>query len=309
MPRRWTTHGLNTGVVFGATVHGVRLLPRPLCYLIGHVGAWIAWRLMRGTNEAIADNLRAVFPDESGKRLGRRALDVYRSYTRDAVDFLKSASAGDDQVQQMFDMPAERVATLRALHAEGRGIILVTGHHGNWEAGSVMMAKLLRLPLTIVAMREANPEVNRLRQEIRDLIGVEAIEVRQSLDTPLQIRRALAQNRFVALLVDRHVGRDRVAVTFLDRQAWFLRTPVLLASLTGAPLVPCFIRRIGRGRFHALPGRPVLVRTDLPRDVAIQTAAQDIADQLGEQVRLHPECWYHFYRYWDAQRDEYVGLD
>ena len=133
--------------------------------------------------------------------------------------------------------------------------------------------------------------------------------MRQSLDTPLQIRRALSQNRFVALLVDRHLGRDRVAVTFLGRQAWFLRTPIVMASLTGAPLVPCFIRRIGRGRFAALPGRPVVVRSDLPRDVAIQAAAQEIADQLAEQVRSHPECWYHFYRYWDAQRDEYVGLD
>jgi lauroyl/myristoyl acyltransferase len=84
---------------------------------------------------------------------------------------------------------------------------------------------------------------------------------------------------------------------------------MVMASLTGAPLVPCFIRRIGPGRFVALPGRPVAVRSDLSRDAAIQSAAQEIADQLAEEVRAHPECWYHFYRYWDAQRDEYIGLD
>lgn len=309
MPRRWTLHGLNSGAIFGATYYGVRFLPRTLCYLIGHVGGWIAWRLLTASTAAVADNLQAVFSDESTDRRRRRALDVYRSYTRDAIDFLKSVSAGDARVRRMFEIAPQRLAALQALHAEGRGIILVTGHHGNWEAGSVMMARFLRLPLTIVAMREANPNVNRIRQRIRDLIGVEAIEVRQSLDTPLQIRRALSQNRFVALLVDRHLGRDRVAVRFLGRQAWFLRTPMVLASLTGAPLVPCFIRRIGRGRFAALPGRPVVVRKEVPRDVAIQSAAQEIADQLAEQVRSHPECWYHFYRYWDAQHDDYVGLD
>jgi KDO2-lipid IV(A) lauroyltransferase len=287
----------------------VRFLPRALCYVIGHVGGWMAWRLMPACTAAVADNLHAVFPDEPPDRLRRRALHVYRSYTRDAIDFLKAVSAGDARVQQMFEIAPERLAALKALHAEGRGIILLTGHYGNWEAGSVMMARFLRLPLTIVAMREANPEVNRIRQRIRDLIGVEAIEVRQSLDTPLQIRRALSQNRFVALLVDRHLGRDRVAVRFLGRQAWFLRTPIVMANLTGAPLVPCFIRRIGRGRFAALPGRPVVVQRELPRDQAIQAAAQEIADQLAEQVRSHPECWYHFYRYWDAQHDDYVGLD
>ena len=277
--------------------------------MIGHVGAWIVWRLMTASTAAVADNLQAVFPDEPAARLRRRALDVYRSYTRDAVDFLKAVSADGARVQEMFEIAPQRVDALNALYAEGRGIILVTGHYGNWEAGSVMMARYLRLPLTIVAMREASPEVNRIRQRIRDLIGVEAIEVRQSFDTPLQIRRALSQNRFVALLVDRHLGRDRVAVRFLGRQAWFLRTPIVMANLTGAPLVPCFIRRIGGGRFAALPGRPVVVPKDVPRDVAIQAAAQEIADQLAEQVRSHPECWYHFYRYWAAQRDEYVGLD
>ena len=309
MPRRWTLHGLNSGAIFGATYYGVRVLPRTLCYWIGHVGGWMAWRLNSASTAAVAENLQAVFPDESPDRLRRRALDVYRSYTRDAIDFLKAVSAGDAGAQPVFEIPPQPLAVLKALHAEGRGIILVTGHHGNWEAGSVMMARLLRLPLTIVAMREADPEVNRIRQRIRDLIGVEAIEVRQSLDTPLQIRVALSQNRFVALLVDRHVGRDRVAVTFLGRSAWFLRTPIVMASLTGAPLVPCFIRRIGRGRFAAVPGRPVVVRKDVARDEAIQAAAQDIADQIGEQVRAHPECWYHFYRYWDAQRDDYAGLD
>jgi KDO2-lipid IV(A) lauroyltransferase len=308
VPRRWTVHGLNSGLIFAATYHGVRILPRSLCYGIGHVGSWIAWRLMPGSNAAVADNLRAIFADEAEDRLLRRALDVYRSYTRDAIDFLKAVSAGDASAQQMFEIDPERIATLQALHAAGHGIILVTGHYGNWEAGAVLMTRFLRLPLTVVAMREANPEVNRIRQRIRDLLGVETLEVRQSLDTPLQIRQALSENRFVALLVDRHLGRDRVAVTFLGRQAWFLRTPMVMASLTGAPLVPCFIRRIGRGRFAALPGRPVHVDPELPRDRAIQGAAQEIADQLAHEVRAHPECWYHFYRYWDAQRDEYGSL-
>jgi lauroyl/myristoyl acyltransferase len=309
VPRRWTVHGLNSGAIFAATYHGVRLLPRTLCYAIGHVGSWIAWRLMPDSDAALADNLRAIFVDDPDERLRRRALDVYRSYSRDAIDFLKALSSTDSQIQQMFEIDPDRLARLRGLHASGRGIILVTGHYGNWEAGAVMMSRFLRLPLTVVAMREASPEVNRIRQRIRDLLGVETLEVRQSLDTPLQIRRALANNRFVALLVDRHMGRDRVAVTFLGRQAWFLRTPIVLSSLTGAPLVPCFIRRVGRGRFAALPGDPVAVRGDLPRDSAIQCAAQQIADQLADQVRAHPECWYHFYRYWDAQRDQYVGLD
>jgi len=307
VPRRWTLHGLNSGPIFAATYHGVRLLPRSVCYAIAHVGSWMASHMMTESNAALGANLEAI--SAGGDRVRPRALDVYRSYTQDAIDFLKALSASDQELQTMFEIAPDRLAYLRALHAKGQGIILVTGHYGNWEAGAVMMSRFLHLPLTVVAMREANPVVNRIRQRIRDLLGVETLEVRQSLDTPLQIRRALSQNRFVALLVDRHLGRDRVGVTFLNRHAWFLRTPIVLASLTGAPLVPCFIRRVGRGRFVALPGDAIEIRSNLSRDAAIQAAAQAIADQLGEQVRAHPECWYQFYRYWDAQHDDYIGLD
>jgi lauroyl/myristoyl acyltransferase len=307
-PRRWTAHGLNSGSIFAATCRGVRVLPRGVSYAIGHVGAWIAWRAMPRTDAAVADNLRAIFPDESERKLRRRALDGYRSYTRDAIDFLRAISVDQAAARRMFDIDTEYLDQLKALHAQGNGIILVGGHHGNWEVGSVLMSRLLQLPLTVVAMREASPEVNRIRTEIRHRLGVETLEVRQSLETPLQIRRALAQGRFVAMLVDRHLGRDRVRVSFLGRPAWFLRTPIQLARLTGAPLVPCFIHRTAPGRFTARSGRPITIPAGDRRDASIQAAAQEIADQLAVEVRARPECWYHFYRYWDAQRDDYASL-
>jgi hypothetical protein len=34
-----------------------------------------------------------------------------------------------------------------------------------------------------------------------------------------------------------------------------------------------------------------------------------VADAIADRVRAHPEYWYQFYRYWDAQRDDYHGLD
>jgi KDO2-lipid IV(A) lauroyltransferase len=151
--------------------------------------------------------------------------------------------------------------------------------------------------------------VNRIRHDIRSRLGVETIEVRQSMDTALQIRRHLAANKIVAMLVDRHYGKDRIAVTLFGRPAWFLRTPFLLAMATGAPLLPCAIERVAPGRFRALLADPVVIATDVPRDEALRHAAQQVADAIEARVRTHPEYWYHFYRYWDAQRDEYQGLE
>lgn len=307
-PRRWTLHGLNNGLIFTATYHGVRRLPRAVSYAIGHVGTWIAWRTMTRTREAIADNLAPVFPGESRDRLERRALLTLRSYARDVIDFLRALSHAATSPERVFEIVEEHPRLFGRLLERGKGVILVTGHFGNWEIGSMLVGNLLRLPLTIVAMTEADPTVNRIRLEIRELMRAETIEVRQSFDTPLQIRRCLADNRIVAMLVDRHYGKDRIAVTLFGRPAWFLRTPFLMAQVTGAALLPCSVERVGADRFRAFPGEPVFVATDIPRDEALARAAQDVAAAIEARVRAHPEYWYHFYRYWDAQRDEYDGL-
>jgi lauroyl/myristoyl acyltransferase len=308
IPRRWTLHGLiNNGLIFAATYHGVSLLPRAVSYAIGDASTWLAWRLMRRTREAIADNLRAVLPDQGDQALERRALLTFRAYARDVIDFIRAIRAPEDERRLAFDFLLEGDRRFQAAYAEGRGVILVTGHYGNWEIGSLIMRRTLRLPLTIVAMAEASPVVNRIRHDMRRATGADTIEVRQSLDTALQIKRRLNEKCVVAMLADRHLGRDRVRVTLLGRDAWFLRTPALMGLLTGAPLMPCFIERTGTGRFEVSSGTAIHVSTELPRDQAIGDAAQRIADQLGEHARLHPQYWYHFYRYWDAQRDAPAG--
>ena len=309
LPRRWTLHGLNSGFIFTMTWYGVRWLPRSVSYAIGWVASWIAWKLMKATNDAIASNLEPIFGGETAAQLRRRALVTYRSYTRDAIDFLRSIGSTEEEAAAMFDLREQDGELFDRLLAQGRGIIAVTGHWGNWEAGGTLISRRLRIPTTIVAMAEASGVVNRIRHEIRHAIGIETLEVRQSFDTALQLRRALSENRVVAMLMDRHAGRDRVAVTLCGRTAWFLQTPVLLAYLTGAPIVTCFIDRIGPGRFRARAGRAITVARDMPRDQAIREAAQHLADDLEARIRQRPECWYHFYRYWDAQRDDFTGLD
>jgi lauroyl/myristoyl acyltransferase len=307
-PRRWTLHGLNNGVIFSATRTGVGILPRFVSYGIGHVGTWIAWRLMSSSRAAIADNLSAIFPSESRRALERRGLDTFRSYARDVIDFLRALSASDSEAAALFYIAEPYLTLLEGLRAQGRGIILVSGHFGNWEAGGVLF-RVLRLPLCVVAMTEADPTVNRIRREIRDQIGARTIETRQSFDTALQIRRQLGENNVVAMLIDRHYGRDRVAVTLFGRRAWFLRVPFVMGHVTGAPILPCTVERIAPGRFAICPSAPVQVATDVPRDEAIAAAAQKVAEAVEQRIRERPELWYTFYRYWDAQRDTYEGLE
>ena len=290
--------GINNGRIFRWTCAGVATLPTLVSYAIGWMGTAIAYRAMGDVSRALAENLQRVRPDLPARALNRLALATYRSYAIDVIDFLRSVSLSPRERDRLFIL--EGRDRFDAARSAGRGLILVAGHYGNWELGAVVMHHY-RYPLDVVAMPEPDPVVNDIRRRMRASLGVRTIEVRQSLDTALQIRRRLADNATVAMLMDRHVGRDRVRVRFFERDAWFLRTPALLGYLSGAPLVPCFIERQLDGRFLVLPGAPIHVDRALERDAAVRHAAQAFASALEARIRERPTLWYQFYPYWRMQ--------
>jgi lauroyl/myristoyl acyltransferase len=297
----WTRHALNTGTIYRWTYGLASRLPYRVSYGIAHVATWLTYHLLRKTTDAVIENLRVVVPDADERALRRLALDTYRSYACDVVDFIRSLSLDRAAVRAMFEFETSAARPMiDNMLATGKGILTVTGHFGNWEIGAVML-RAYDYPLTVLAMAHAADEANRIRHDVRTKLGIETLEVRQSMDTALQIRRQISNGRIIAILMDRYVDRDRVPVTFFGRRAYFLRTPALMAYMTGAPLFPVAILRRGPGAFRVVPSEPIYVSREGNRDEEVARASQTFATQLEGLIRQSPQCWYQFYPYWAAQ--------
>ena len=294
---QWHATGLNNGPIVAATYYGVSHLPAWLTYRIGHVGTWIAYHLMRQGTNAVLENLAVMFPELNRREREALALRTYRSYARDVIDFIRSLRMTPEATRRLVSRL--ETSALEQAMAEGRGAILLSGHFGNWEIGGVLLRHLTPYALSVVARPEASPAVDRLRREMRTTLGVETVEVRQHLDTALRIRGRLQKNEVVAMLLDRHFGKDYVDVSFFGRQTGFLRTPALLAALTGAPLVPCFVYREGDG-LAVECGPLIRVRPDGDRETNVREAIQAVATLIEAHGRRHPHYWYQFYPVWPA---------
>jgi len=298
----WHAGGLNNGLIFSATYHGVTWLPGWCSHAIGHAGTWLAYRLMRDGTSALVENLRCVRPAASENELRRLALLTYRSYARDTIDFIRALTKRSDGFASIQTPDADR---FRSVIAEGRGVIVVGGHFANWELGGIVLRSFTGLPMSVVGRPEPNPAVGELRRRMRMSFGIESVEIGNSFETALRLRRILAANGLVGMLIDRHVGRDRIDVSFFGRRAFFLRTPALIAGLSGAPLVPASMIRQPDGRFVGWLGEPVRVDPDADREDGQRRATQAIATQIEEQIRQYPHLWYQFYPYW--QEDANAG--
>src|SRR2546428_8564861 len=256
---RWHAGALNNGLIFGATYHAVTRLPRICSCAIGHVGTWLAFHLTRDGTRALVDNFRVVRPEATERELKRLALLTYRTYALDTIDFIRSLVMSPAQVAAL--MAERRSDPLDALMSQHRGVIVVGGHFGNWELGGVALRLLNGYPVTVVGKPETSPVVGEFRRRKRDSLGIETLEIGRMLETALQIRRALAANGIVAMLLDRHLGRDRIDVKFFGRLTGFLRSPAMIGYLSGAPLLPAFLIRQADGRFVGSFGDTIFVDT------------------------------------------------
>lgn len=294
----WHAGALNNGLIFSATYHGVTWLPEWCSDAIGHTGTWLAYRLMRGGTSALIENLRCVRPTASEDELRRLALLTYRSYARDTIDFIRALAKRSDRFDSILTPDADRFLSVLE---QRRGVIVVGGHFANWELGGIVLRSLTDLPMSVVGRPEPSPAVGQLRRRMRESFGIESIEIGNSLETALRLRRILAANGMVGMLIDRHVGRDRIDVSFFGRRTFFLRTPALIAGLSGAPLVPASMIRQSDGRFLGWLGEPVRVDPDADREEGQRRATQAIATQIEQQIRQYPHLWYQFYPYWQDE--------
>ena len=287
---RWHAGSTNNGLIFGATYHLVTRLPRAVSYAIGDAATWVACRWMRDGTRAIVDNLRVVRPDASEKELKRLALLTYRSYGRDTIDFIRSLAMNRSEFEPMMvSIDRDR---LDDLWAERRGVVIVGGHFGNWELGGVALRLLHGDRITVVGKSEASPAVGEIRRRMRESLGIETIEIGQMLETALRIRRLLAANGIVAMLLDRHLGRDRIDASrfFGPAEAGIsLRTPAMIGYLSGAPLLPAFMIRQADDRFVGALGDPIMVDSTKPTEEAASRRRREaFAAQLEDRIRRQP---------------------
>ncbi|MFO7655289.1 MAG: lysophospholipid acyltransferase family protein [Candidatus Krumholzibacteriia bacterium] len=178
--------------------------------------------------------------------------------------------------------------------ARGRGVVLISGHYGNWDLLAVAQA-LAGYEIHVVTRRLHSRGADRAWQEMRRAQGVRFLPDHGSSRDILRLLRA---GKTVGLILDQHVGGRRgVPVRFLGRPAWTARAAAVLAARTGCAVLPVFNCR-GDGRYHVEfgPEIPLAVGRDAAETELLTT--QRYSDVLEAFIRRHPEQWLWAHRRW-----------
>ncbi|HEY1334099.1 MAG TPA: lysophospholipid acyltransferase family protein [Myxococcaceae bacterium] len=262
---------------------------------IGDVLWWILPRRRRVALRNIERSLGRELTPAEVRRLGRRSFQHLGMNLVEACRyFLRPTEVMLSRVH------VEGVEHLRRAAADGRGILVLTAHYGNWELLAAAHG-LTGLPLSFVVRPLDDPILDDLADRFRQRTGAERIVKHRAVR---EVMQALRRGRMVGILLDQNATRgEGVFVPFFGVPASTSKGLALLALRTGAPVVPIFLRREPDGR-HCMDVRPPLP-APAGGDVQAYTAAFNAAIEAA--IRRAPEQWLWMHARWRTQPREVVS--
>jgi len=248
-----------------------------LLYFFWHSRRKIALKALEETSKIIPLNttlenfqlVREIF-----KNLGRYFAELLRLYWGDEGIFKKIRFKGLENFYKAKE--------------EGRGIIFITGHCGNWELMAIAFGKLIE-PIGVVARPLNSKVINRFIEDIRTKYGNHVIYKKGAVK---EILRDLKGNRAVGILMDQSVLKEEgVVIDFLGRPAWTSRMPALIAKKTGAAILPAFIKK--EGEYHVVEiGEEIELTGKESEDT------KRLSSSIEDYIIANPSEWLWIHRRW-----------
>ena len=190
---------------------------------------------------------------------------------------------------------------LLAVAENKKGVLVVTGHFGNWEMapiGGILNFTQFKGHFHFIRRVLVNKFFERLFFSDYTRSGLHVIPQKNSLQ---RICDVLDKNHAVVFVLDQHaspVNRDGIAVEFFGKKAGTYRSLATISRYTGVPVVPAANYRLPNGK-HVLQFHEPIAWQDYSNThdaLYYNTLAYNQA--LERIILAHPEQWSWFHKRW-----------
>ena len=252
--RNVLVHGL-TYAVLGL----VRVLPERATYRVGQVLALAAWGYLPSWRHNADVNLRLFFRGEplaspdarrERSRIGRLSI-IHLGWQ--VIEFARMGFMPKEKALEMV-VEAEGLEHYREALAQGRGVIALAMHYGNWEmSGAYLVAQ--SLPIYAVGKKLRDSFFTDLAFPRRARYGIRNIFSDDKLNSA--VLRTLHENNVLGLLADQNGGSTGTFAPFCGTTASCVQGPAVLALKYGSPLLLTYCKRMAPGRLRMVVKPPL----------------------------------------------------
>lgn len=285
--------------LFAVIVLLIKISPLFLIKLNQKLVQYLLIKLSNRHSGIVARNLKIAFPHYTTGEITALTRAISRHFSSVFVEIITIF---------VKKQPEKILKKVEILHPEvleqaldkKKGVILFSGHFGNWELIPLILSRQLNQKVNSVAREMNNPLVEKKVKQFRKYMGSELIYKRNSMRT---ILKRLEKNGIIYLLIDHNtIAREGVFVNFFGKPASTVPSVSQLHLKRAIPIIPIFI--------HYEEDKIVLELLEEIDATGTSTGNQkeDIlqltrrcTSLIEEKIRQYPEQWFWFHNRWKTR--------
>ncbi|MEO6055060.1 MAG: lysophospholipid acyltransferase family protein [Chthoniobacterales bacterium] len=221
------------------------------------------------------------------------AVDLFVTFGATISDYVCS---GNMPRQEAFNLCEECLGVEYITEAvkDGLGAILVTGHFGFFELGSLHLSEM-GYRVAVVTLPEPRENLTQWRTEFRSRWGAETIEIGDDFFSAIKVVHSLQEGKLTAMLVDRPFGPRAIPVALPNGKSLFSTSPAIVAFASDRPVIPVIVKKLP-SQNYTIEALGCIYPKRLPegRDASIEAMTKEIAALLMKEIAKHPKQWFQF---------------
>lgn len=274
---------------------GISRLSWSTMYRLSDALRWILFDVFGYRKSVITANIERSFPEKSSAERDRIQRTFQQNLTDIVVETLKLSRMTRQEIGRRFEGD---VSLLENYYRQGRDVVVVLGHLGNWELANLYASSHFSHHLVVVYHPLANPLFEQYVKKIRSRFGSELIPMKQAYTrTPVP-----GEKPFLFFLVNDQSPNPHKAywTRFLHQDTGMFRGVEVIARKFNSPVVYAKIERNEARRGHY---RVVLdLITDNPAKVPQNGILEKQARLLEADIRRQPANWLWSHKRWKHRR-------
>ncbi len=286
-------------VVFYLTlpfIYLVSILPFRMLYLLSDVVFFLMYRVLGYRKKVVFENLRRSFPGHTEQEIRDTGKQFYRFLCDLFLETFKTLTISRESMLRHCRLNESAKTLLESFAVRNQNIILVMGHHGNWEWGGNTFSLECGQQLFVIYHPLKNKYFNDLIVGMRTRFGTKLIPMADTFREMVRNKKTLSATAFIA---DQTPQPDHAYWTsFLHQDTPVFWGTERISKKMNYPVVYIHISRVKRGYYEM--SAEMLVPD--PKATADTEISELFTRQLEQKIKQEPETWLWSHRRWKHRR-------
>lgn len=270
-------------------IYLLALLPFPVMYKVSDFFSFIL-KLSGYRKKVILQNLRNAFPDKSEKEISTICNDYYQYLTDLVFEVLKTMHM--DERQSLKHCTFHSTPWLDEYYKQGKSILIVMGHYGNWEWAGPAFTLSTPYQLNVIYRPLSNPYFEKMMVKMRTRFGTRITPQHLTLREMVAMRKEITAT---ALVADQTATpQNAYWMMFLHQATAVYEGPDKLAKKFNYPVVYMRMNRVKRGFYEVHPE----LLFDNPKETNDNEVCHQFMKVLERDIIANPVTWLWSHRRW-----------